>query len=248
MSMGLIGLILKKDLKGLFKSPLIYILGAFFILALGGIFFNSLVLIHKQKVYQLSESIIPNFIGNINFLLMVMLPLISMRSFSDEKRNFTLDLLFRSPLTDLELIMGKFLAQLIVLIFLLSLTLLFPVILIFNGGVEMGVFITGLLGTFFNGITFISIGLIGSLIFPNVFVGAFINFALNFLLVLLSYAPLVLDNFYLGQLIGHLSLPFHFEPFTRGAMRGHDLIYYVSAISFFLFILSRIIQFKRRSQ
>ncbi|MFZ8933556.1 MAG: ABC transporter permease subunit, partial [Bacteriovoracaceae bacterium] len=138
--------LVKKELKDFFASPLIYILGGLFSLMMGWLFFNYLVNAQNLTQGSLTQKILLPFFGNANFIFLFLTPLITMRAFTDEKKQGTLALLVMSNLTDFQIIMGKVISSFLVCLFMVSTTLIFPLILSFSGYSDWGIVFTSYLG------------------------------------------------------------------------------------------------------
>jgi ABC-2 type transport system permease protein len=241
----MIGTLLKKEMKFYFYSPLTYFVSAFFIGLLGLLFFNSVILSHNSNNYTFTQDVLISFFGNINFLFLFVVPLLSMGSFIDEKKNNTLGLLLRSPIHLSGIWLAKLGGIFSVLFFLLLLTLIFPGILSYSGGIHWPQVLTGYLGTLFNGLLFTQVGMVFSMVFSTNILCAFATFSFLFFLLILSFAPQIIENFALGQLINYFSIPYHFEPFTRGIVRSIDAIYFLTFSFFILYFLHLILKKQR---
>lgn len=228
--------LIQKELRSYFLSPMVYILSGLFILLMGGIFFNTMMISKDQQVVSLDTMVLPTIFGNMNFIFLVVAPLVSMRLLAEEKKQRTLPLLLTSSLTHLEIILGKLLASFLVMGFMTVLTLIFPIILCKSGDVDITTIAISYGGTLLNILCFLSVGLFTSSLTENQIVSALMSFCILFIFLLLAHAPFVMSNFLMGQIFYYLSLPLHFEPFSRGVIRSMDLIYYFSAISFMTFL------------
>src|SRR4030067_3237995 len=153
-------LIFKKELKSYFASPIAYVVITMFLILPGYFFYNSFALfstisfqatvnpmLAKQVgVLNITESVVRPLFGNISVILLLMVPLLTMRLFSEEKKTGTIELLLTYPVTDMEVLLGKFFACLAVFVLMLVLTGTYPLLLIIYGQPEIGPVITGYLG------------------------------------------------------------------------------------------------------
>ncbi|MDC0253841.1 hypothetical protein OAK75_03020 [Bacteriovoracales bacterium] len=229
-------LLLKKELKDYFFSPLIYILTGLFSGIMGWLFFNYLVGAKNLTMLSLTHSILIPLFGNINFLFLFLIPLLSMKLFSEEKKNQTLDLLFLSNLEHSQIIFSKFLAGLIISLFILSWTLVFPIILGLSGYNDWGTVLSSYLGLIFSIISYLWVGLFCSSLTENPIIAAITTFCvlLGMMLMVLTVNATQIEI--LNIIFQYLSTPFHYEGFVRGSIKNYNLIYLLSFSGFFYFL------------
>ncbi|MBF0205973.1 MAG: ABC transporter permease subunit [Oligoflexia bacterium] len=239
MHLHLTNILLKKELYSYFTSPLPYLLACIFIFLLGWNFFHSLVTSKEDQMVSLSNSVIIPIFGNINFLFLFIAPLLTMRSFAEEKRDQTIELLFTSSLTDLEIIVAKYLAVISVTLFILLFTTIFPIILALSGYNDWPIIFSNYLGTIINIACYLAVGILISSCTQNQILSALISFALLVFLLLLAHSSNIISNFSLGQMVAYLSLSNHLWAFSAGAINSSDLIYYFSFIIFIIFLTHR---------
>lgn len=222
-----------RELRTYFTSPLAYVVAAFFVLVSGYLF--SLILYHTKQA-----SLTPLF-SNLTVMFLLITPALTMRLLADERRTGTIELLMTSPITDRELVLGKYLSAVLFLAFLLGLTLVYPLILAFLGKPDWATIWTGYLGTFLLGASFMAIGVFASSVTANMIIAAMITFALSLVCWLLPSA---------GQMFGgaandvmtYMSVINHQENLGRGVIDTSDLIFYASFILAFLFLTIRSVE------
>jgi ABC-2 type transport system permease protein len=171
------------------------------------------------------------------YIFLVFVPAITMRSWAEEKRNKTIELLLTLPLKDTQIVAGKFLAAFSFLIITLACSITIPVTVALIGNPDIGVMVGSYVGAIMLGAAYISIGMWVSSLTENQIV-ALIGAVVVILLFLLIGHPLVL-YFVPANLTGILSflgLAAHFESICRGIIDSRDVIYYASIILFFLFL------------
>jgi ABC-2 type transport system permease protein len=189
--------------------------------------------------------IAPVFI-NATVVMLFLLPAITMRTYSEEKRSGTIELLLTSPVTDTEIIMGKFLGAMGLYVSMLALTLVHMSILFWfaEPNPEWKPILTTYLGLILMGGCFISVGLLISSLTKNQIVAAAVTFAVFLMLWVINWIGSFLGP--TGQaIVTHLSLTDHFEDFTRGVIDTKHLIYYVSFISLGLFLTAKSVDSER---
>src|SRR4051812_3530740 len=161
-----IAAIADKELRSYFASPIAYILIGFFLLPFGAFFFLYLQNFVEQSLrmgpggggMNVNQQVIRYVLQNASVIILFIMPMITMRTYSEEKRSGTVELLLTSPLTDLEIILGKFFGALGLYIVILAVTLLYMAILFVYGNPEWRPLLAGYLGLLLMGAAFISIG------------------------------------------------------------------------------------------
>ena len=231
-----IWIILKKELKDTFLSPFVYLLGGFFCLITGWLFFNYLLASGEHTTKTLDETVLIPLFGNMNFIFLFLAPLLTMKLVSEEKKNQTLELLLGSHLHPIQIIFGKFFSSLIMVGFFLSLTFLFPLTLSLSGHSNWPLVGGGYLGTFLSVMAYLSVGLWSSSLTNNQVIAALLGFCLLLGLTLLALAGNATHNFILAQILQYMSVPVHFENFLRGGVRSYNFIFFFSLSGFFLYL------------
>ena len=228
----------KKELKDTFTSPLIYILTGLFSFMMGWLFFNYILQSKEMSTKTMTQAVITPIFGNINFIFVFLCPLMTMRSFAEEKARHTLDLLLRSELTEMQIIAGKFLSISLSLIFMLSFTFLFPIILSFSGYSDWGVVWSSYLGIILSIMTYTAVGLFCSSLTDNQIVASLMTFCILLGSMLMVISVNATDNYLLALITQYMTIPFHYEGFTRGVIKSYSIVYFICAWTFF-FLLTR---------
>jgi ABC-2 type transport system permease protein len=169
-----------------------------------------------------------------------------MRLLAEEKKMGTLELLLTAPVRDSEVIMGKFLGSLGILTAMLALTFYYPILLMWFGDPDWGPIATGYLGLFLLGGASLAVGLFASSLTSNQIVAAVVAGGVLFALWFVGMAADLLPEA-LGEVIGYLSLSYHFPDFTRGMIDTRGVIYYLSITVLFLFLAIRSLESSRWS-
>ncbi|MDH4215526.1 MAG: ABC transporter permease subunit, partial [Gallionella sp.] len=194
MNIRNVSLILNRELKSYFSSLTVYIVIIMFLLMTGYFFYNlvatfSIVSYQAQtdpmlaKQYQLlniNETVIRPLFGTIGIILLLMTPLLTMRLLAEEKKTGTIELLLTFPVNDVDVVLGKYLACLVVLLTMILLTVTYPVLLVIMGEPEVVPIWTGYLGLVLLGAAAISLGLFTSSLTENQIVSASISFGMLF--------------------------------------------------------------------
>lgn len=210
-----------REMRSYFLSPLAYVVIALF-LALSGYLF-ALILANGK------EASLRGLIQNVSVLFLFIVPAITMRLLAEEQSTGTVELLLTNPVQEWEIVTGKFLASMLLLLTILVLTLLFPVFLYVFGSPDTGPIITGYVGVILQAGAFMAVGLFASSLTKNQIIAAILAFA--FLLIL--WLSDNLGQFVgggLGTIISYLSVITHFQSFPTGVIQTNDVIYYLTLV------------------
>ncbi|MCH8055549.1 MAG: ABC transporter permease [Deltaproteobacteria bacterium] len=246
-----------KDIRSLFASPIAYVVLTGFLLLGGWFFFNLLfrfnyllTLYTSFQSFQgiqslnLNEQVIAPLLHNLTIILVIMVPIITMRTFAEEKRNGTYELLLTSPLTVTQIVIGKFLGSLFFILVMILLTGVYPAILLFYGNPELGILASGYLGLFLLGVVFVSVGILTSSLTENQIVAAVSCFVILLLLYVLSW-PAETTGAALGEILKYLSVIEHFSEMVKGIIDTKNLIYFFTVICLSLFLTHRSVEASR---
>jgi gliding motility-associated transport system permease protein len=243
-----------RELRAYFASPIAYIVIGFFALVFGWFYSNSLVYVVRQGVQaqmgmgpaamNVNQQLIRPLILNVTVIFLLLLPLITMRIYAEEKRSGTIELLLTSPLTDLEIVLGKFLGALALYAVMIGLTLIHFLLLFAFGNPEWKPLATAYLGLLLFGGCFISLGLFISSLTKNQIVAGAATFCVFLLLWTTDW---ISDNLGpTGQAITkYLSMTDHLDDFVKGVIDTKHLVYYLSFIAFGLFLTVRSVDTER---
>lgn len=235
-------ILVKKELKDSFFSPLIYILTSLFCFMMGWLFFNYLLQAKSLTSATMTQAVITPIFGNINFIFVFLCPLITMRSFAEERKQATLDLLLRSELSEMQIIIGKFLSMLVLVLFMLSFTFIFPIILAFSGYSDWGVVGSSYLGVVLSVMAYLSVGLFCSSLTDNQIVASLLTFCFLLGSMLMVISANATDNYLLSLLVQYTTVPFHYEGFVKGLIRSYSVVYFISYLSFFFLLTKKSLQ------
>jgi gliding motility-associated transport system permease protein len=210
-----------RELRSYFLSPLAYVVIALF-LALSGYLF-ALILSSGR------EASLRGLIQNVSVLYLFIVPAISMRLLAEEQRTGTVELLLTNPVQEWEIVTGKFLASIMLVLVMLALTLVFPLFLFIFGNPDRGPMITGYLGIFLQAAAFLSIGLWASSLTQNQIVAAIVAFALLLVLWLSDNLGQFLGGT-IGSIVSYTSVINRFQSFPQGVIQTNDVVYYLTLI------------------
>src|SRR5262249_20096911 len=160
---------------------------------------------------------------------------ITMRSFAEEKRTGTYELLMTSPLSITEIVAGKFLGAFAFLLVMIGLTALYPLILLLYGNPEMGIIVSGYLALLLLATTFVTVGLLTSSLTQNQIIAAVSCLVALLLLYVIAW-PAETAGPVLGAVLKYLSLTEHFSEMVKGVIDTKDVFYFLSVILLSLFL------------
>ena len=242
--MGNLLAIYKRDLKGYFFSPIAYVVIGLFLLV-NGIFFYVLlssfleysyaVMIQRQG-YPINVNLlmIRPFFQNMSVIVLFVIPMITMRSFSEEKKSGAMELLLTSPLTNWQLILGKFLASFTLYFVMVMVTFLFMVFLFIWGNPSLVPILISYLGILLMGLVLVALGNFISSLTENQIVAAVGTFGATMFLWVIGFAGDFAGKVF-GEIFKYLSIVNHFDDFSKGVFDTNHLVYYLSLTFLMLF-------------
>jgi len=221
--------IFQKEFRSYFNSPIAYIFIITFLLFSSWLFFRTFFLLDQAHLRPLF-SILP-------WLFLILAPAITMRSWAEEKKMGTIEVLMTLPLKDYEVVLGKFLSGFIFM--LLSVLLTFPLVLTVYilGSPETGTIVGGYLGASLMGGAYLAIGLFISSLTKNQIIAFIIAIVTCFAFLIIGEEIVLMSTpSMLAPFFTYLGLGAHFESISRGVIDTRDIMYYLSVIGFFLFL------------
>lgn len=232
--------ILNRELKSYFNSPLVYILYSIF-LVISFIFF---------MIYNImyGNSSLLNLCYNLNTIFVFLVPMITMRLFSEEKTQKTDQLLLTSPNTITSIVMGKFLSAFVIYSVMLSVTVLYAIIVACFTSFDVMSYLILIIGELLLGAAFVSVGLFVSSISQSIITSALVSFGLLSVFYFAEMIPAIFGNpEILTKIFGFFSLSLRFNNFGIGLLAIDSIIYYLSFAAIFVFLTIRMIDKKRWS-
>jgi ABC-2 type transport system permease protein len=243
-----------KELRSYFASPIAYILIGLFSLLFGWFFYVYLMAFSQQSQQMMqfgggaganiNQMMIRGLFQNTAVIILFVMPMITMRTYSEEKRSGTIELLLTSPVTDTQIILGKFLGALAMYAAMLLVTMIYMGMLFKISNPEWRPIATGYLGLLLMGACFLSAGLFISSLTKNQIVAGFLTFATFLMLWFVNW---------IGEssgpttqaIVSYLSITQHFDDFARGIIDTKHTIYYLSFITFGLFLTAKSVDSER---
>ncbi|MBC8099606.1 MAG: ABC transporter permease subunit [Armatimonadetes bacterium] len=242
------GMIFRRELGQYFGSPVAYLL-AFGFLLLTGLLFNgdlTLSLTNDGSTFGVratDPALIPL---NLAFIMVFMAPVLTMRLLAEESREGTLELLLTAPVSDVAIVVGKFLAAWAFFTLLLLLTLVYQVILVSVSRPDIGHALGAYIGIWLYGGATLAVGVFFSALTENQVVAAFLSISALALLWLGDLAGEIVANLELARVIRQVTLQGHFSSsFAYGVIRGEDVAYFAGIIVVMLFMATRVVGSRR---
>lgn len=243
-----------KDIRSYFVSPIAYVVMTGFLLLGGWFFFNLLARFNfllqlymsfrnpqAMEQLNLNEFVIAPLLHNLSVVLVILIPVITMRAFAEEKRAGTYELLMTAPLSVTEIVLGKFLGAFVFVFLMLLLTTVYPLILIAYGNPEVGVLLSGFAGLLLLATAFLSVGLLTSSLTENQIIAAVSCLVVLLLLYVISW-PAETAGERMGAVLRYLSLTEHFAEMVKGVVDTRNLVYFVTIIVLALFLTQRSVE------
>lgn len=178
---------------------------------------------------NLHEWVTRPFFGNVVMIALMILPLITMKLYAEEKKTGTIELIQTSPVTNVQILVGKYTAALALYVFMLLITFVYMLFLFSYGNPEIGQIFSGYLGMFLIGGSYIAIGLLFSTFTDNQIVAAVSTIAVILIFWVIGWLSSFLSPG-LGEILNHISLIDHFQDFEKGVIDSRDIVFYLSFI------------------
>ena len=243
--------IFKKEMKSYFASPIAYLLLAIFAVIFGFFFYSAtrffilqgmqMQMMGRGTPMDVNEYVIRPLLTNASVIGLFLIPMITMRLYAEEKRSGTIELLMTSPVRDLEIVLGKWLAALVLYTAILGVSGINLGILFAFGRPDWKPILVGFLGLLLQGGCLLAIGTFISTLTRNQIIAGGATFAVCLMLWVLDWVS-AYDQSAWGKVISYLSVVTHFEPFSKGVVDSKDVIFYLSMIFFGLFLTARSVE------
>ena len=241
-------IICRKELRSYFVSPIAYILLAMFAIVFGFFFWNAVGYFIIAGVeaqmrggmfpMNVNEQVIRPLVSNVSVIGLFLIPMITMRLFAEEKRSGTIELLVTSPVRDVEVILGKWLAAMILYSGMLLLTALNFAWLFRYGNPDWKPLAIAYLGLLLQAGALLAIGTFISTLTRNQIIAGAVTFGVCLLLWVLEWVS-DYDSTPVARVLAYLSVLAHFETFAKGLLSLKDAAFYVTAIFLGLFLTAR---------
>jgi ABC-2 type transport system permease protein len=222
-----IGTIFKKEMRSYFNSAIAYVIIVVFLGLVGWFYVNNIFLINQATMRDM--------FGVLPIFFLFIIPALTMRLFSEEKKSGTIELLTTKPVWDVEIVIGKFLAAWALIGVALIPTLLYYITVASLGDLDSGPVLGGYLGLMLTAGVYIAIGMFASSLTENQVVALILGIA--FVLVLFFFDKvLIYFPDWMATTIEFLGIDYHYSNIERGIIDSRDIIYFLSALGFALYL------------
>jgi len=230
----------RKEIYQYLYAPAFYGAVVFFLV------FCSVWLFFFQRFFVLDQATLRPFFGAFPIVFVFVIPVITMKSWAEERKTGTAELLLTMPFTEWDLVLGKFFSVLAVLCVMLLCTIPLPLSLMRLGAFDSGMIFGEYLGAFLLGSSACALGLLLSSLSKSQ-AGSFLGSAVMLMAVMLVNQITYTLNLpqWLARGINFFSLSFHFESFSKGLVDSRDLMFFILSTAMFLFINTKVILFRK---
>ncbi|MBI2218293.1 MAG: ABC transporter permease subunit [Candidatus Rokubacteria bacterium] len=247
--------IFKKELRLYFTSPIAYVLVAVFFF-ISGLFFWSIFDFFSKASMQsmmnpqfardlnVTDGVFRPLLSNVTVILLLLMPMVTMRLFAEERRSGTIELILTYPVRDGAVLLGKFLAALALYALMLVGTLLYAGVLVYFARLDWGPLATGYLGLLLLGAAFLAVGLFVSSLTENQIVAAIATFGALLALWIIGWSADSVGGTW-GKVLSHLSIIEHFDSFAKGVLDTKDIVYYLNLTIVALFLGMKSVEARR---
>jgi len=230
----------RKEIYQYLYSPAFYGAAVFFLVGC------SIWLFFFQRYFSMDQATLRPYFGIFPIAFIFVIPVITMKSWAEERKTGTVELLLTMPFTEWDLVLGKFFSALCMIAIMLILTIPLPISLLSLGSFDAGTVFCEYLGAFLLCTSATALGLLLSCLSKSQG-GAFLGTAVVLMVVMLINNITFAFNLpqWLAQFINFFSLTFHFESFSKGLIDSRDLAFFILSAALFLFINTRVILFRK---
>lgn len=229
--------IAKKELRSYFLAPIGYVFVGVILLLFGYYFY--------QVIRIGSSSYITDVYGTMFIWSMMFLPILTMRSFSDEMKNHTDQGLLTAPISVGGIVFGKFLAAFCVFAIAMVLSLIPVVIISFFSSPAWGTILGTVFGSLLYGAAMVSIGIFLSSLTQSQIIAAISTFGVSILLLVINQMSSLVTNPFFSKLLTWISFNTRYQPFTKGILDISSIVFFLSVVAIFVFLTARKLESKR---
>jgi ABC-2 type transport system permease protein len=229
-------LIFKKEFKDHFLSPIAYIVIAVFLLVTGWLFFSTF--------FGYGQADLRRFFNLLPIIFALVVPVITMRLFSEELNVGSYEILLTLPVTFQDIIIGKFMAGVAFVAAILLPTLSYPIFISFLGDLDWGVVVGSYIGSLLLGAAFAAIGLLASSLTRNQIIACIVGMAICAVLAIIDKMLFFFPQPILN-VVAYLSASIHFENIAKGIVDSRDVLYFLSIMFLGLYATHLVMQEKK---
>ncbi len=228
----------QRELASSFLSPIAYVVAAVFLVATGYLFMNN-------TLVEGGEASIRFLLDSMAWILIFAIPLLTMRVIADEYASGTIETLLTAPVTDVEVVVGKFLGVLVFYTALLATTLVHVVLLFRYGGSDFGVVLYGYVGMLLLGALYVAVGVFASALTRYQLLAALVGMSILALLTLMVDALAAWKGGLWREVLSYINVLHHFGDFSKGILDTRSIVFFLSGTLFFLFLSVKVMESRR---
>jgi len=254
--MSSVGAITRKEIRSYFVSPIAYVVAAVFLLLIGLLSYLAVLSVSNRSLQMLrlqgnmpelnvNEMVFRPVFENMAVVMLLVVPILTMRLLAEEKKLKTMELLLTSPVTIADIVLGKFFASFTIFAGMLALTASGALALVPFAEFRWTPILTAYLGTLLLGGLFLSAGLFASSLTENQIISIMLSFGFLLIIWLFGWAGQLFSDTVLGAILTYLSPIDHFLNMIKGLIETKDLVYFLAGITFSLFLTYRVIESQR---
>lgn len=247
--------IFKKEMRLYFTSPIAWVILTIFLLVAGYFFYSIFAFFTLASMQSMmnpmmgrdlnvTDSVLRPLFSNISVILLLIMPMVTMRLFAEERRSGTIELLLTYPVRDGAVLVGKYLAALTLYAGMLALTLVYPALVMYFAHLEPGPVLTGYVGLLLMGATFLAVGVFASSLTENQIVASVVTFGILLIFWVIGWSADYAGGTW-AAILRHVSLIEHFDSFGKGVFDTKDIVYYVDFTIVALFLSLRSLEARR---
>ncbi|MCM3339057.1 ABC transporter permease subunit [Paenibacillus sp. MER TA 81-3] len=230
--------IFRKEMHAYFTSPTSYVAFAVYVLISSILFYMNFVMFQPSIIdFRLVS-------GNATFMYVFVIPLLTMRLFSDEFRQGTDELLLTSPARMTEIVLGKYAAALVLMVVLVGFTLIYPIVMSFYGTLDMKMMITSIIGMLLLTAAMAAVGLFASTLSQHQMVTAIASFVMLLTFwTMLDWAASSSGT--LGEWLSPFAMNTRLDSFMKGVLNGADVLFFITLTAVFVVLSIQVLERKR---
>ena len=236
----------KRELTSYFVSPIAYVVAFSFLFINGFIFWILVDVLNKPNVPH--GPVMQYFFGGTIFFwlyLMSIAPVITMRLIAEERKSGTIETLMTAPLSDWDLVLGKYLSSILFFVILWLPTTIYVMILELYSSIDYGPIVSGYLGTLLIGFLFLAAGLLTSSVTKNQIIASILSFGVIVILCLLGFLEYLFTDQFIKEIFSYTNIWSHMGDFGKGIVDTRHIVYYLSLSFLFLYFTTRVVEARK---
>jgi ABC-2 type transport system permease protein len=247
--------IAKKEIRSNLKGPGFYVILFLFTLLISFVSYQTVVMLKirsqmpampgAENGINLHTGFVSQLIYLMHFMLLLFVPAMTAFSFAEERKTRTMDLLLTSPITSLEIVLGKLGGALFLVFSLLLISFLYPLSMTISASLDWPLLASSYVGLFLVSAVYVAIGLFSSSISTSVIVSYVVAVVLNLFCIFIVWSSQTSESPMVRDIINHISISQHLTQFIQGSVAISGFVFLLSMIVFFVFLTQRVIESAR---